>query len=152
MLLWATEGWLHEVQHIGSTSIQNGIARPVIDMIAGMHDLKGLNEACTLIEGLNYARVASPDWCEDELTALLQKPRSGSPTHTVLVVRHGGPSWQRSLAIRDWLATNLIDWQQLQNLKRDQFTGGCDAIERYAAAKALFFAGLEQQIASREER
>jgi GrpB-like predicted nucleotidyltransferase (UPF0157 family) len=152
MLLWATEGWLHDVQHIGSTSIQGGIAQPVIDMMAGMSDLKGLNEACTLIEGLNYARVASPDWCADELTALLQKPRAGSLTHTVLVVRLDGSSWRRGLAIREWLASNLVDWQNLQNLKRDRFTTGCDAAERYAAAKNDFFAELELRMASSEER
>jgi GrpB-like predicted nucleotidyltransferase (UPF0157 family) len=146
MLLWATEGWLSEVQHIGSTAVPDGIAQPVIDMVAGLKDMQGLNDAATLIEGLNYTRVASPDWCAQELTAFLQKPRVGDITHTVLLVRHGGVTWRRTLEIRQLLQQNLVDWQQFQNLKRDHFTSSCDAAKRYSTAKSAFFKQLEQNL------
>ncbi len=145
LVLWATDGWVHEVQHIGSTALADGIAQPIIDMVACLREMKGLNEAATLIEGLNYVRVASPQWCCDELTALLHKPRTGALTHTVLLVRHGGTAWRRSLAIRDWLSAHLGDWQHFQNLKREHHTTGCDAGLRYAEAKNDFFKVLEQQ-------
>jgi len=144
LILWATEGWVGDVQHIGSTALADGVAQPVIDLLAGLRDLRGLNEAAGLIEGLNYVRVASPDWSDDELTALLHKPRTGAPTHTVLLVRQSGPTWQRALAIRNWLAQHPQDWQQFQALKRAHFTAGCDALERYTTAKDQFFHALEQ--------
>ena len=144
MILWATEGLVADVQHIGSTAVPEGVAQPVIDLLAGLQDLRGLNEAAGLIEGLNYTRVASPEWCEDELTAMLQKPRVGAPTHTVLLVRQAGPAWQRTLAIRNWLSHHPQDWRQFQALKRAHFTAGCDAWERYTTAKDQFFHALEQ--------
>lgn len=146
MILWATEGRVAEVCHIGSTAVPGGVAQPVIDLIAGLHDMRALNEAASLIEGLNYSRVASPQWCDDDLTAVLHRPRGGAPTHTVMLVRRAGPTWHRALAVRDWLSRHPQDWQQFQALKRAHFTAGCDAWERYTTAKDQFFHALEQLI------
>lgn len=145
MLMWASEGWFREVQHIGGTALVDGLAQPVIDMLAGMHEMRGLNDVAELIEGLNYARLPSPEWCADELTAYLQKPRVGAATHTVLLVRHGGLVWQRTLAIRDHLQHYLGDRQRLETVKREHFSQACDAAERYAAAKSEFFNTLDYQ-------
>lgn len=145
-ILQATEGWIVDIQHVGSTAIAGGVARPIVDLIAGMDDLQGINEAALLVEGLNYARLSSPDWCSEELSAFLQKPRSGDPSHTVLLMRRDSAAWERSLAIREHLQNNLLDWEQLQNLKKDNFATGCTALANYTAAKDEYFAELESRI------
>ena len=142
-LLQATEGWFTDIQHIGSTAIPGIVAQPVIDMLAGMEDMQGLNEVAELVEGLNYSRQAAPVWCLDELAAWLQKPRSGEQTHSLLIVRRDGPAWQRCLAIREQLNENLVARQQLESLKRDHFQPGCAAEQQYEQAKAEFFAELQ---------
>lgn len=141
-VLQATEGWIHDVQHIGGTALENSLARPVVDVLAGLSEMHGLNEASRLIEGINYRRVETPLWCEEELCALLHKPRVGEVTHTVLLVKLGGALWQRGLAITTRLSENLHDRQRLQNLKVDNFKPGCHAPERYAEAKQVFFESL----------
>ena len=146
MLLQATEGWLTDVLHIGSTALPELVAKPVIDMIAQMEDLQGLNQAAHLIEGLNYARVAAPLWCQDELVAMMHKPRNGPQTHAVLIVRKGSPLWRRSLAIHELLAGSLADRQEFENLKRDHFKPGCAAEEQYEAAKAEYFDALQLRL------
>lgn len=146
MILSAAEGIVTDVCHIGSTAIPAGVAQPVIDMLAGLQNLRELNEAAGLIEGLGFMRVVSPEWCDDELTAMLHKPRFEAPTHTVLLVRQSGRTWRRSLAVRDWLTRNPQDWQQFLALKRAHFTAGCDAWERYTTAKDQYFHALEQLI------
>ncbi len=147
-ILQATDGWVVDLQHIGSTYLRNGIARPIVDMMAGMEDIQGLNEAALLIEGLNYRRVEAPEWCSAELCAWLHKPRSGEITHSVLLLKRGGAGWQRAIAVRDWLESHLADWQSLQNVKKENRTLTCDALQRYSLAKDLFFANLEDQIAA----
>ena len=142
-LLSATQGWLTDVAHIGSTAIIDGIARPVIDVLAGMQDLQGLNEVSELIEGLNFNRVESPAWCEDELCAFLQKPRKAEPTHTVLVVKYEGRIWKSALAVRQHLSDNLMAWQALQSLKQDHFHAGCSALAEYTQAKQSFFEKID---------
>lgn len=150
MLLQATEGWLRDVRHIGGTSFGEGVSRPVIDMLAGIADMQALNTVTSLVEGLNYARVESPEWCSDELAAFLQKPRSGETTHTVLIVRHEGAAWSRAIRIHQHLDSNLLDRQQLLTVKLDHFTSGCGAAQRYAEAKSSFFQSLDQQLSKGE--
>ncbi len=145
-ILQATEGWMVDIQHIGSTCMEDGIARPVVDLLAGMEDLSGLNAACELLAGLNYARVVTPTWCAGELVAMMHKPRHGEATHAVLVTRHDGSVWRRALAVRRRLQQNLMDWQNLQNVKRDHYVAGCNALDNYNRAKDEFFAALERQI------
>ncbi len=146
MLLWSSEGWLCDVQHIGSTALDDIVAQPVIDMLAMMPDLRGLNEAAMLIEGLNYARLAAPTWCHDELVAYLAKPRVGEATHTVLIVREGSPLCERILKVQKRLSQNLFERQALETIKRDHFQPGCAADAMYAAAKAEFYENLVRQI------
>ncbi len=141
LLLWATEGWLTESLHIGGTRLDSTVTQPIVDVIAGMTDMRGLNDACSLVEGLNFRRVESPHWCEEELVARLFKPRVGSVTHSVLIVRHGGKTWNRVLAMQNWLDGNYVDAQRLQNVKLDAATlcGG-----EYEFQKSLFFQEMER--------
>lgn len=145
-LLWASEGWISEVQHIGSTAIEGSLAQPIIDMLAGLDDMQGLNHAAELLVGLNYSRLPSPDWCDEELTAYLHKPRVGDVTHTVLLARRGGAIWQRALAIRDHLQQAISDRQLFEMLKREHLVDTCDAAQRYEAAKSDFFQILDDHL------
>lgn len=145
-LLQATEGWIAEIRHVGGTSFKDGVARPSIDMLAGITDLPALNDVCSLVEGLNYRRQITPAWCSDELCALLTKPRSGDESHAVLIVRHEAALWQRVVAMQTWLAERLQDRQQLENIKKDNFATGCSALENYQRAKDAFFATIEFKI------
>lgn len=144
MLLWATDGWLCDAHHIGSTALDDIVAQPIIDILALMSDLRGLNEAAELVQGLNYARVAAPVWCQDELVAYLTKPRVGEVTHTVLITRDGGPLCQRILHLQEVLAQSLVERQALETLKQDHFLPGCAADARYDAAKQEFYDRLAQ--------
>jgi GrpB-like predicted nucleotidyltransferase (UPF0157 family) len=140
LLLWATEGWIGDVQHIGGTTLEEGISQPIVDVLAGMADMRGLNEACALVEGLNYRRVETPGWCDDELVAKLCKPRVGNPTHSILILRLGGKTWQRINAMQHWLETHYADVKRLQNVKLD---AACISPTEYERQKAAFFLEIE---------
>lgn len=141
-LLQATEGWIVDCRHVGSTHLEGSFARPTIDVLAGISQLQGLNQAAEMIEGLGYRRLASPAWCDDELVAYLEKPRHGAPTHSVLLAHIESNTWRHTLDIQQQLASSLALQQELQNLKRDHYSSGCQAADNYAAAKAEFFARL----------
>ncbi len=146
MLLHATEGWLTDVRHIGSTALPDLLAQPMIDMLACMDDMRGLNEAASLVEGLNYTRLETPAWCQNELAALLHKPRAGEATHTLLIVRRNSAAWRRCLAIHDFLMDDMLERQKFENLKRDNFQPGCAAEQQYKIAKADYFEALELKL------
>lgn len=140
LLLWAAEGWIVDARHIGATRLEASIAQPIVDVIAGMTDMRGLNDACSLVEGLNYRRVESPSWCDDELVAKLCKPRDGNLTHSLLIVRLGSKTWKRVEAIQNRLESHFVDAQRLQNVKLD---AARQSVEEYNHQKKLFFQELE---------
>ncbi len=140
-VLWATEGLVCDVAHIGSTSIPDAIAAPTIDVLAGMTSLVDLNEAASCIQGLNFKRLVPPAWCDDELVGHFQKFRSGFATHRVLLVRHGGAVWKQGLQVRNWLIDQPYEFEALMILKREYF-GAAASLQDYEHAKERFFQAL----------
>lgn len=141
-LLGASEGWIHAVEHIGSTAVEGIVARPIVDVLAGMSDLPGLNEAAALIEGLNFRRLPAPQWCEDELVAYFEKPRSGDATHSVLLVAQSGKCWTSAISVREQLRASQPLREELETIKRANFHAGCQAQQQYDAAKSAFLESL----------
>jgi GrpB-like predicted nucleotidyltransferase (UPF0157 family) len=138
MLLWATDGWVCDVVHIGSTAIEGSVAVPTIDVLAGMNDLSGLNESAGLIEGLHYRRLPAPPWCDEEYVAWLTRPRDEFPTHSVLVVKHGGAVWQKCLNVKQRLENDYLLRESLESLKRDSLQSQASMAE-YTQQKDQFF-------------
>ncbi|MEE2935524.1 MAG: GrpB family protein [Planctomycetota bacterium] len=150
-ILSSTEGWVIGVEHIGSTAISGLIARPTIDLVAGVDDVNGLDTAATLIEGLNFRREEGPTWAPE--ASWLVKPRyltadQPDPTHRVLLVIHSSPSWQRVIRLRDWLRTKAETAIRFEEAKVARWRNGDGDLEKYRSDKALFFSHLEDQIDS----
>lgn len=141
-ILQATAGWLADVVHIGGTAVPGALSRPVVDMLAGINDLQALQEVCDLIEGLNYCRVETPAWCDDELCGMLLKPRLGEATHSVLVVRHEQELWQRATRTREQLKSDSAALEQLSQIKQEHYHASCSAPQHMEQAKDLFFSSL----------
>ncbi|MCG8651880.1 MAG: GrpB family protein, partial [Pirellulales bacterium] len=96
-ILHSCLGWVTEVEHIGSTAIDGLVARPTIDVAAGVDSEAALAPAMELIEGLNYGRDHSPDWAAEVI--MMTKPRRLSagqrqPTHRILLIKREGPIWR----------------------------------------------------------
>ncbi|MEM9587174.1 MAG: GrpB family protein [Planctomycetota bacterium] len=146
-VLQSCMGWVTSVEHIGSTAISGLIARPIIDVLAGVEDREGLDESANMIEGLNYRRLATVDesaWPSDGI--VLIKPRFGSPTHRVVLTEVNSPVWRSAIAIRDWLRSHpevAIDFEQAKVDMWKQTEGDPNA---YAAGKASFFDQLKRRI------
>lgn len=141
MILWATEGWISEVCHIGGTAVEDSVASPTIDVVAGISNLSGLNEAADMITGLQYERHPAPDWCDRELVASLIRTKGVEPTHTVLIVKHQGEIWRQCLAIKERLSQNYLNREQLDQLKKEHFASQSSVVD-YTKAKAEFFQRL----------
>ena len=141
-LLQSCEGWVTRVEHVGSTAIAGLIARPTIDVIAGVDDPRGLSEAAMLIEGLNYRRIDSPDWASDSIT--LQKPRvirhqDSVPTHLVFLVSNQSESLSSAIAIRDHLRAHAEEAIRFEETKVARWRNGRGLQQRYEADKSIYF-------------
>lgn len=148
-ILHSCVGWVTAVEHIGSTAISGLIARPTIDVVAAVQDETSIEQAASLIEGLNYGRKPSADWALQAVSLL--KPRyalagPSDPTHHVLLVVEGSSTWNRVIGIRDWLRSNREAAIRFEEAKVARWRRGEGDLVNYQAAKALFFAHLEDQI------
>ncbi|TWT80881.1 dephospho-CoA kinase/protein folding accessory domain-containing protein [Planctomycetes bacterium CA13] len=149
-ILSSCEGDVVAVEHIGSTAISGLIARPTIDVLAGVTNPASIPSAARLIEGLNFRREPFGDWHDRDGVQLI-KPRHRSesepePTHCVFLMVHRSDSWKQTIAIRDFLRTHpelAIDFEEA---KVKQWRHGEGDPRRYAANKAIFFAHLLDQM------
>jgi GrpB-like predicted nucleotidyltransferase (UPF0157 family) len=148
-ILHSCDGWVTALEHIGSTAISGLIARPTIDVVAGVSGRQSMEPAALLIEGLNYRRADSPEWVEEAI--VLVKPRYATPTrpdptHYVLLVVRGDSDWNRAIHIRDWLRGSAEEAIRFEEAKVARWRRGEGELDSYQADKATFFAHLEDQI------
>jgi len=148
-ILHSCDGWVTAIEHIGSTAISGLIARPTIDLVAGVNDMKSIEPAALLIEGLNYRREAPPPWVSEAIA--LVKPRyvtnaRPDPTHYVLLAVRGSAEWHRVIRIRDYLRANAESAIRFEEAKVARWRRGEGELSSYQQDKAMFFAHLEDQI------
>ena len=146
-ILHSCQGWIVDVQHIGSTAIPGLIARPVLDVVAAVQDDNDVEEAFDtstgLIEGLNFRKVETPMWAAE--TIVLDKPRSGEPTHRVYLTYLNSPYYQNAITIRDQLRSDRELSLRFEATKVARWRHGGGEPKRYADDKAVFFAHLLEQ-------
>ena len=146
-VLQSCDGWVIDIRHIGSTSISGMVARPILDVVAAVEDNddreQAIDESADLIEGLNFRRGHVPMWAAE--TIVLDKPRSGEPTHRIFLTYLNSPFWINALAIHDALSSNRELSLRFEETKVARWKLGEGDPEQYASDKAIFFAHLLEQ-------
>ena len=99
-LLALLPGTFLDVQHIGSTAVPGLIAKPVIDLLAGVASMDVARALGAVLCTSGYTTSA-------EFNATLTDRQwfmrwaDGHRTHHLHVVVHGGPVWAQRLCFRD---------------------------------------------------
>lgn len=115
LLVEALREWLvDDVHHIGSTSVPDLPAKPVIDMIAGIGHLEDADHAEAALAELGYDRTPH------RINAVLfvKAPRGVHTRHLHLTVP-GTDLWRQRLAFRDALRADVALVQEYRALKLD---------------------------------
>ncbi len=108
---------LHAVEHVGSTAIAGMIAKPVIDIMAGVDDFKRLPARSDVFwKKLGYEWGHGDD---DEPDWLFFIKRDGQRRRRIHlhIVPLGGAFWVRTLAFRDALRRDPSLSGEYRNLK-----------------------------------
>ncbi|OUT61259.1 MAG: hypothetical protein CBB71_04730 [Rhodopirellula sp. TMED11] len=144
-LLHSCQGWVTQVEHIGSTAIDGLIARPVIDVLAVVDDGQtdtdsAMQEAALLIEGLNFGRQVPPMWAAE--TICLVKPRRGLETHRVYLTYPNSPFVSSSLAVREQLQSDRELALQFEEQKVRCWKESEGDVDLYAEKMSPYFSEL----------
>jgi GrpB-like predicted nucleotidyltransferase (UPF0157 family) len=128
------------VEHVGSTAVPGLAAKPIIDLMVGVHSLT--EARCRCVEKLPAAGYAYlpeyESWLPGEL--FFRKGVSGPWTHHAHVMEPSNPGWQRRLLFRDYLRGHPDSADAYAKLKRGLAAALKDDIAAYRNAKDEFVA------------
>jgi len=135
LLLRALGPWLAgAIEHIGSTAVVGLRAKPVIDIMAGVHSLPASRDAIPVLSGLDYHY-----WpYTAEVMHWFCKPSDEHRTHHLHLVPVGSVLWYERLAFRDRLRTDAAARTEYVALKDDLAGRYADDREAYTDGKADF--------------
>jgi GrpB-like predicted nucleotidyltransferase (UPF0157 family) len=129
--------WLEGgVHHIGATSVPGLRAKPIIDMMAGVHDLE---EARAAFEPLReHSYVYTPH--RPGIAHHFSKPsaRFSEVTHGLHLTEPGSDLWNERLAFRDALRDDPALAAEYAELKLRLAREHADDIAAYTAGKRAF--------------
>lgn len=137
---------LAAIEHAGSTAVPGLSAKPIIDILVGVHSLEAAKASIPEIEALGYGY-----WREDTIPRRLYfvkgLPPNGPRSHHIHFVEIGTDFWRTHLLFRDILRADPNEAKRYEGLKRllaAQFT---DDREAYTDGKAEYIQAVLEKAA-----
>lgn len=129
------------IEHVGSTAVPGLQAKPIIDIMAGVHDLASSMPAIEALEPLHYCYFAyKPD-----VMHWFCKPNDLERTHHLHLVPFGSQLWRDRLAFRDRLRSDAPLRARYEALKIALASLHRHDREAYTAAKTEFIQSVLRQ-------
>jgi GrpB-like predicted nucleotidyltransferase (UPF0157 family) len=101
------------IEHIGSTAVPGLIAKPVIDIMAGVRDLESSLDARAALASLEYLYFPY----RPEVMHWFCKPSPARRTHHLHLVPVGSALWDERLLFRDYLRSSPVAAEEYAALK-----------------------------------
>lgn len=129
------------VHHIGSTAIPGILAKPIIDLLGEVNDLRAVDKNSTALERLGYETMGAYGI---EGRRYFRKINSeGVRTHHLHVFELGSPHVERHLAFRDYLTKHADIAAEYSALKERLARDSDASWEKYADGKDPFVTSVE---------
>ena len=130
-------GVFTEIEHIGSTAVPGMLAKPVIDLMAGVESMARARSIAEHVCNSGYTTsTAFNETLVDR--QWFMRWAEGHRTHHLHVVVHGGDVWREHLAFRDKLRSDSALAARYATLKSRLATAHAADREAYTAAKTGF--------------
>lgn len=133
---------LTDVHHIGSTSIPNIYAKPIIDILVETSDLNAIDSKAPQMTEIGYEAMG--EFGLPGRRYFRRDNAQGVRTHHVHVFERDSDSVKRHLAFRDYLISHSEDAQEYSAMKRELVTRCDNDIEKYMDGKEPFIKNTER--------
>ncbi len=127
------------IHHIGSTSVPNLSAKPIIDILPVVKSILEVDHATQAMEGLGYEAKGEYGIA---FRRYFQKGKNVK-THHVHVYEEGDPEVDRYLKFRDWLRSHEDDARAYATLKIELAAKFPQDILQYCNGKDAFVASID---------
>jgi GrpB-like predicted nucleotidyltransferase (UPF0157 family) len=134
------------VEHVGSAAEPDLDVKPVIDLMAGVRDMRDADRCIRPLEEVGYSY-----WAEDpaldhhRLFVRFANPEWTYRIHNLHVVEVGGEYWENHLLFRDYLRSHSETAEEYALLKRDLAERFRDDCEAYTGTKTDFVSTVEER-------
>ncbi|UOQ48985.1 GrpB family protein [Gracilibacillus caseinilyticus] len=88
------------IEHIGSTSIKGLKAKPIIDILAGVQDLREIHGFVSPLNEIEFEYVPKPEWKD---RSFFRKGLWGQGTCHLHICEFNSKEWEEKLLFRDYL-------------------------------------------------
>ena len=137
--------WIKGVEHFGSTAIFGISAKPVLDIVIGVDDLKQAQELVPILQAMNYV-FWHDNPKKDRLFFVKNMPPYGEKrTHHIHVFETSHYEWYARRLFRDYLNKHPDIATEYENLKLNLATKYSDDRESYTEAKTDFIRNTMQE-------
>jgi GrpB-like predicted nucleotidyltransferase (UPF0157 family) len=139
------DGRVVGIEHIGSTSVPELCAKPIVDVLVGLHELELSEQDVEAMQALGYEYLG--EYGLPGRQFFRKEPR----THHVHVVAHGGDHWERQLTFRDALRADPAERRRYDEFKRKLAAEG-HSRDTYTELKTPFIREVEARARARGDR
>jgi GrpB-like predicted nucleotidyltransferase (UPF0157 family) len=138
------------IEHVGSTSVAGLAAKPIVDLLVGVHSLTDARMHCIApLQALGYVYLPQYEaWLPDEL--FFRKGPPGPWTHHAHVMEPSNPRWEDFTLFRDYLRQHAEVADAYADLKKALALVFEDDIAGFRNAKHPFIGAVLTQ--ARSER
>ncbi len=126
------------MHHIGATSVPGLAAKPIIDMLAGVHDLDEARAAFEPLRGLSYVYTPHRPGIAHHFSK--PSPRLPDVTHGLHLTEPGSDLWNERFAFREALRADPALAAEYETLKLRLAREHADDVTAYTAGKRAFVA------------
>jgi GrpB-like predicted nucleotidyltransferase (UPF0157 family) len=123
------------IEHIGSTSIDGLIAKPIIDIAVAVNDLNDADSFIEPLRTIGYEYVPKADFPSRRF---FRKGEWRKGTHHLHVYEITGEQWKNNLLFRDYLKNHPDQLRQYADLKKNLVVLHPDDRTTYTNKKAPF--------------
>ncbi|MBD2210884.1 GrpB family protein [Calothrix sp. FACHB-156] len=131
------------IHHIGSTSIPNIYAKPIIDLLVQVKDLAKLDQQCSVMIALGYQAMG--EFGLPGRRFFRKDNEAGTRTHHVHIFEFDVCEVQRHLAFRDYMIAHPDDALKYSDLKRQLANQFPQDIQGYVDGKDGFVKEMERK-------
>ncbi len=129
------------IQHIGSTSIPNINAKPIIDIMIGINDWENREPIIEKLIHLGYVYFG-----EANVSGRLYFRKRNNGNFNLAVCQYKREIWVNNILFRDYLRQNSEIAKTYSLLKETIFRSGINTLLRYSESKHSFIDEILQKI------
>lgn len=131
------------VHHIGSTSIPDIFAKPIVDILVEVRDIKKVDDSGSAMRSLGYQALG--EYGIAGRRYFRKNSSEGIRTHHVHTFAAGSPAAARHLAFRDYLVAHPLEAQKYSELKQNLAREFPQDMDAYIDGKDAFVKEIERR-------